>query len=96
MAQLSVKIKIGDREYPMKIDASEEVRVRSAGKLINEKIKQYSANFGIHDKQDLLAMIAFEVMVEQLTIAEESEASNDGASDVLVEFDELLSSALKK
>lgn len=96
MAQLSVKIKIGDREYPMKIDADEEVRVRKAGKLINEKMKQYSTNFGIHDKQDLVAMVAFEAMVEQLNLQEQGEASNEGVSEVLVEFDELISSALKK
>lgn len=96
MAQLSVKIKIGDREYPMKIDADEEVRVRKAGKLINEKMKQYSTNFGIHDKQDLIAMVAFEAMVEQLNLQEQGEASHEGVSEVLVEFDELISSALKK
>ena len=38
MEELSIKIKIGDREYPMKVDAEDEERIRLAGKKINEKI----------------------------------------------------------
>jgi hypothetical protein len=37
MDELSVKIKIADREYPMKVKRMEEEKVRAAGKLINEK-----------------------------------------------------------
>ena len=49
MDELSVKIKIADREYPMKVKRLEEERVRAAGKIINEKIKQYRDKFGIDD-----------------------------------------------
>ena len=41
MEDLSIKIKIADREYPMKVKLVDEERVRIAGKLINEKIKSY-------------------------------------------------------
>jgi cell division protein ZapA len=58
MEDLSIKIKIADREYPMKVKLTDEERVRMAGKLINEKIKSYREQFGIDDKQDLLAMAA--------------------------------------
>lgn len=63
MEELAVKIKIGDRIYPMQVLAADEARVRQVGKLINEKIKAYSEKFGIHDKQDLLAMVAFDCLV---------------------------------
>ena len=36
MDELSVKIKIADREYPMKVKRQEEEKVRAAGKLNNE------------------------------------------------------------
>ena len=58
MEELSIKIKIADREYPMKVKRNEEERVRAAGKLINEKLKSYREQFGLDDKQDLLAMTA--------------------------------------
>lgn len=66
MKELSIKIKIADREYPMKVDANDEEKIRLAGKKINEKIKLYRDQFGIDDKQDLLAMVAFDSLFEKL------------------------------
>jgi len=67
MDELSVKIKIADREYPMKVSLEDEAQVRQAGKLINDKIKTYRDQFGIDDKQDLLAMVAFDCLMEQMS-----------------------------
>ncbi len=66
MNKLSIKIKIADREYPMKVEPEEEERIRKAGKIVNEKIKLFKSQFGIDDKQDLLAMVAFDALVERL------------------------------
>lgn len=71
MEELSIKIRIADREYPMKVKRADEERVRIAGKLINEKLKSYREQYGIDDKQDLLAMVAFDCIVDKMT-AEES------------------------
>jgi cell division protein ZapA len=67
---LSIKIKIADREYPMKVKLTDEERVRMAGKLINEKIKSYREQFGIDDKQDLLAMVAFDCLIDKMAADE--------------------------
>lgn len=66
MSSLSIKIKICDREYPMRVSSDNEEMVRQAGKVLHEKIKQYRDRFGIDDKQDLLAMVAFDCLVERL------------------------------
>lgn len=71
MNLLSIKIKIGDREYPMKVKPEEEARVRTAGKLINERLRSYRHQFGIDDKEDLLAMVAFDSTVAKLKNEEE-------------------------
>lgn len=76
MGELSIKIKIGDREYPMRVDAAEEERIRKAGKIINERLKAYKDQFRIDDKQDLLAMVAFDCAVERMRV-EDSHFSND-------------------
>ena len=76
MEELSIKIKIADREYPMKVDAEDEERIRLAGKKINEKIKLYRDQFGIDDKQDLLAMVAFDILVDK-SHKEEFDVIND-------------------
>jgi cell division protein ZapA len=70
MEELSIKIKIADREYPMKVKRDDEERVRNASRLINEKFKSYKDQFGIEDKQDLLAMVAFDSFVEKMATEE--------------------------
>ena len=70
MEDLSIKIKIADREYPMKVKLTDEERVRMAGKLINEKINSYREQFGIDDKQDLLAMVAFDCLIDKMAADE--------------------------
>jgi cell division protein ZapA len=68
MEELSIKIKIGDREYPMKVKRADEERIRIAGKLINEKLRSYREQFGIEDKQDLLAMVAFDCLIDKMAV----------------------------
>lgn len=70
MEELSIKIRIADREYPMKVKRADEERVRMASKLINEKVKSYKEQYGIDDKQDLLAMVAFDCLIDKMASEE--------------------------
>lgn len=79
MEQLSIKIKIADREYPMKVEAKDEEMVRKAGKILNDKFKMYRSKFGIDDKQDLLSMVAFDVLVDNLSKKDSTPASDHDA-----------------
>jgi len=72
MEELAVKIRIGGRVYPMKVQATDEKCVRTASKLIDEQVKNYSAKFGIHDKQDLLAMVALDCFIDALNLKDET------------------------
>ena len=54
----------------MKVQAIDEKRIRTAGNLLNKQVKAYSEKFGIHDKQDLLAMVAFDCLIETLKLEE--------------------------
>ncbi len=56
MGEISIKINIADRVYPLKINMEEEEIVRRAAKLINDRIKEFQENYAVKDKQDLLAM----------------------------------------
>ncbi len=94
MDLLSIKIKIGDREYPMKVKPEEEARVRSAGKFINEKLRSYRDKFGIDDKEDLLAMVAFDSMVAKLKGEEESSAIDSTSEDTIEHLDHLIRDTL--
>lgn len=94
MDLLSIKIKIADREYPMKVKPDEEARVRSAGKLINEKLRSYRDKFGIDDKEDLLAMVAFDAMVAKLKGEEEATVIDKTAENTIYALDELIKETL--
>ncbi len=66
MGELSIKIRIAEREYPMRVEAGEEERLRLASQLINEQVRRYREQYGTTDKQDLLAMVAFDALVQKL------------------------------
>ncbi len=70
MESLSIKIKISDRIYPMKVQPEDETFVRAASKILAERIQGYQKKLGIHDHQDLLAMVAFDCLVGYLKVQE--------------------------
>ena len=55
---LSIKVSIGNRIYPLTILRTEEENVRKAAKLVNENIKELEQKYAVKDIQDLLAMAA--------------------------------------
>ncbi|MEM7551929.1 MAG: cell division protein ZapA [Bacteroidota bacterium] len=94
MGELSIKIRIADREYPMKVKSEDEERIRKAGKKINEQLKFYREKFGIEDKQDLLAMVAFDSLVEKLQSEEDIHGYDESISEKVDELNKLLSDHL--
>ncbi|MEP0984796.1 cell division protein ZapA [Ekhidna sp.] len=94
MAELSIKIRIGNREYPMRVKAEDEERIRRAGKLLNEKIKNYQNQFGIDDTQDLVSMVAFDCLVEKLKREESSDASDDFALGEISKLNQLIADSI--
>ena len=94
MKNLSIKIKIGDREYPMKVKPEEEQRVRHASKRINEKLRAYREQLGINDKEDLLAMVAFDCLVLLMKNEEKSSEIDRNTENRLNQLKHLISEAL--
>lgn len=66
-----IRIKIAEKEYTLKIKPEEEALLRRAAKILNEKMKTMQKKSGIWDKQDLLAMVAFDTVVQNLKYEEE-------------------------
>lgn len=89
MSELSIKIKIGNREYPMRVKAEDEERIRMAGKLLNEKIRVYQSQFGIDDMVDLISMVAFDAFVESLKKEQASEVSDEFAISEIKRLNDL-------
>lgn len=66
MSELSIKIQIGGRTYPLTIERSEEEVIRKAAKQIDENIKNLQSSYAVKDKQDLLAMTALQMATKAL------------------------------
>ncbi len=94
METLAIRVKIGDREYPMRVKVEDESKIRHAGKLINEKWRKYKEEFGLDDNQDLLAMVAFDCMVESLETNQLNAEDSEHVKASISHISALLSKAL--
>lgn len=61
MGELSIKIKIANRVYPLTVEAKEEEGIRRAAEKINHSINEFERLYAVKDKQDLLAMVALKI-----------------------------------
>jgi len=64
LENLSIKLVIGNRSYPMKVPIEDEQKIRNIGKDLNKRISEIKSQMNIDDLQDILAMIAFKLSVE--------------------------------
>jgi len=64
MKDFQIKIKILERVYPLKIDPKEEKALRIAVNELEKRIRAIKKETRAIDAQDLLAMVAFDLMVE--------------------------------
>ena len=86
--EISIKINICDRFYPLRIKAVEEESVRRAANTINERAKYYIDNYSVQDKQDALAMVALEFASE--TSGESKDINQDALRQKLNELEQML------
>lgn len=94
MEDLSIKIRISNREYPIKVAVEDEERIRKAGKMLHEKVKIYREQFGTDDSQDLLAMVAFDCLVENMKQEESSAGTDDVALNRVSHLNQLITDSL--
>ena len=52
MSELTIKINILGREYPIKVTVEEEDKYKEANLLVEEKVKLFRDTFKINDNQD--------------------------------------------
>ena len=72
MTEISLKILIAGRTYPLTVKQGDEESVQGVAKLINEKMKEFEQNYSVRDKQDLLAMTALNLLTAQQNTSKKS------------------------
>ena len=84
-----IRIKIAESDYPMTVTAEQEARLRAAGRVLNERIKQFRDAYGL-TSQDVLPMIALEAVADQLLAEQQRDAATGGFHQRLEHLHELL------
>lgn len=90
MGEISIKINIADRIYPLRVDMDEEEIIRHAAKLINDRIKEFQENYAVKDKQDLLSMCVLHYATGMIKAEKKSDANEVGIAKQVHELDSML------
>ncbi len=85
MSDLSIKVTIAGRVYPLTINREEEESVRLAAKRIEDSIKLFQQNYAVKDKQDLLAMTALQLATVKEKPSEKDNNNQEEISSALLE-----------
>lgn len=95
MEEFTISVNIADRPYRLTIRREEEEIIRKAATKINDKVKNYSANYAFNDKQDLLAMVALEVATMALNSESRLSDIDNSLLNELSDIDSMLTENLK-
>jgi len=96
MNESSIKVNIAGRAYNLTVEKKEEENVKKAAKLIDQKIKEYEANFSFKDKQDLITMVALQFTTSVLNGELQGEKEEIGAINLrLNELNKMLDQQLQ-
>ncbi len=94
MEDLAIKIRIYDKQYPMKVNPKDEALVRKAAETINNQLKAYQEKFDHIDIQDLLAMVAFDCLVEKLRIEKASVKDQESVNEKIQSMIQLMDTTM--
>ncbi len=96
MGEISIKINIADRVYPLKVNMEEEEIIRRAAKLINDRVKEYQENYAVRDKQDLLAMSVLHFATSSLKAEKKATVEDTDVAEKVYHLDHLLNKFFSK
>jgi cell division protein ZapA len=66
MPEQTVKLTIAERDYTLRVAAEEVPLLVRAAERVNEQVREKKNAMRVFDKQDLLAMVAFDCVYEEL------------------------------
>ncbi len=96
LEKYSIKVNIMNRPYPLLVKAEEEVAVRNAARLINDKIRFYKERFSVKEDIDLVIMCCLELATDNINQTGAVANSQEGLAQQLKALEETLDSALSQ
>lgn len=89
MGELSIKIKIANRVYPLTVNTNEEEGIRKAADNINHSIAEFERLYDVKDKQDLLAMVALKLATRNFDLENKGVVNSSGVEEELMAVEKL-------
>jgi len=89
MEQISIKVQVADRTYPISVDVGEEEMVRQAAGLVSERVRELES-VHTNDRQDALAMCALQYALGVLEAEREAYRQEDDLREKMNELDGML------
>ena len=89
MGELSIKVKIANRVYPLTVKATEEEGMRKAAESINHSISEFERLYDVKDKQDLLAMVALKIASKNFELESKGIVNDAGMEEDLNKMEQL-------
>lgn len=96
MGEISIKINIADRVYPLRVNMEEEEMIRRAAKIINDRIKEFQDNYAVKDKQDLLSMCVLHYATATLKADKKRVDEDTEVADKVYQLDQMLNNFFSK
>lgn len=91
MSEVSIKVSIAGRTYPLTVDQQDHEQILQAEQSIEESIQQFRQSYAVKDKQDLLAMAALQLTARKNSLVQQEAVPS---TDQLVKLESLLDSYL--
>ena len=66
MSDVSIKVSIAGRIYPLTVAKEEEEIILQAAETVESSIEKFQQSYSVRDKQDLLAMAALQMATSHL------------------------------
>lgn len=73
--EITIRVSIAERYYPIRIESSDEERIKRAASRINDAVLQYKKVYSDKDSQDFLAMATLQ-FVSKLNQLEDNKHDN--------------------
>ena len=68
---VNVNIRIGKKDYPMRVSPSNEAAIREAGKLLGRRVDYYASKYSQEGPEDPVAMAALEIAFDYIVLQKE-------------------------
>lgn len=89
---IAINLILGDRTYRIKIENTDEEKVREKAKKLNDQLIQFKKQYAGKDMQDYLAMVLLSYVLDQKN--EDSVSANEELGPVFDRIEALLDKSL--